>query len=172
MWFRKPQWAAHLPETGRTMDISSLTKLTSNPQVRQLVMSLLGQLGGKAGGGANMAGLMQNLGSNGLGEQVRSWVSTGDNQPITPDQITKAIGPEQLHRAAESAGMSDKQAADSLAKVLPQMVDQASPSGQPPQAADFEQLFNRLFSGQPQPAGAGQGSAQRKASTPGRAPRK
>src|SRR5690349_17665526 len=130
------------------MDLSSLMKLASNPQVRQLVMSLLGQLGGKGGGGANMAGLMQNMGSNGLGEQVKSWVGTGDNQPVTPDQITKAVGPEQLHRAAESAGMSDKQAADSLSKVLPQVVDQASPAGQTPQATDFEKLFNQLFSGQ------------------------
>ena len=125
-------------------------KLASNPQVRQLVMSLLGQLGGKGGGGANMAGLVQNLNSNGLGEQVKSWVGTGDNKPVTPDQITQAVGPEQLHRAAESAGMSDQQAADSLSKVLPQVVDQASPSGQMPQSNDFEKLFKQLFSGQGQ----------------------
>jgi len=132
------------------MDLSSLMKLASNPQVRQLVMSLLGQLGGKGGGGANMAGLVQNLNSNGLGEQVKSWVGTGDNKPVTPDQITQAVGPEQLHRAAESAGMSDQQAADSLSKVLPQVVDQASPSGQMPQSNDFEKLFKQLFSGQGQ----------------------
>jgi uncharacterized protein YidB (DUF937 family) len=135
------------------MDLNALMKLANNTQMRQLVMSLINQRGGQAGTGQNMAGLIQNLDRAGLHDQVTSWIGTGDNTPISSKQLTQAIGSDHLHEAAEAAGMSDKQAADSLAKVLPQVVDQASPSGQVPEAADFEQLFGRLF---------GEGGATRK----------
>lgn len=128
------------------MDVSSLMKLAANPQVRQLVMSLLSQMG-KSGGGNNMAGLLDNMSGAGLGDQVKSWVGTGDNAPVTPAQVTQAIGSDQLHEAATAAGMTDQAAADSLAKVLPQVVDQATPTGTPPAPIDFEKVISQLFSG-------------------------
>jgi uncharacterized protein YidB (DUF937 family) len=133
------------------MDLSSLLKLASNPQVRGVVMSLIQQMsnkGGSAKGGANMNGLLENLNSSGLGDQVKSWVGTGDNKPITPDQVTQAIGADQIAQAAKDAGCTPQQAASDLAKVLPQIVDTATPTGAAPAPTDFDEMFAKIFGGQ------------------------
>jgi uncharacterized protein YidB (DUF937 family) len=129
------------------MDLGALMKLASNPQVRNLVMSLIGSMGGsKQSNGAKMAGLVGDLQDKGLGDQVNSWVGTGQNKPVTGQEITKALGPETIAHAAQDAGMTPQQASEELAKVLPQVVDTATPSGQPPQANDFDALFKKLMS--------------------------
>jgi uncharacterized protein YidB (DUF937 family) len=141
------------------MDLSSIMKMASNPQIRNLVMSLLGQMGGKGSGanmgGANMAGLLDNMKASGLDDQVKSWVGTGENQPVTADQVTQAIGADKLQAAAKQAGCSPQQAADDLAKVLPQMVDTATPTGKAPTANDFNALFQK-FMGSSDPKGVSQ----------------
>jgi uncharacterized protein YidB (DUF937 family) len=130
------------------MDLSSLIKLASNPQVRNLVMSLIGQFGGKDGKpGASMNSLLDNLNSAGAGDQVKSWIGTGDNKPISPEQVTKAFGADHIAQAAKDAGVSPQEAATELSKVLPQVVDAAAPTGQAPAPTDFEQMFSKLFGG-------------------------
>jgi uncharacterized protein YidB (DUF937 family) len=128
------------------MDLNALIKLASNPQVRNLVMSLLGQMGGgNKAGGQSMNGLLENLNSSGMGDQVKSWVGTGDNKPVTADQVTQAIGADKIAQAAKDAGMSPQAAADDLAKVLPQIVDTATPTGATPQPQNFDDMFAKLF---------------------------
>ncbi len=131
------------------MDLNSLLKLASNPQIRGVVMSLIQQMGkgGGAKGGASMNGLLENLNANGMGEQVKSWVGTGDNKPITPEQVTQAIGPDQIAVAAKAAGCTPEQASADLAKVLPQIVDTATPTGAPAAPADYDEMFTKLFGG-------------------------
>jgi uncharacterized protein YidB (DUF937 family) len=130
------------------MDLNSLIKLASNPQVRNVVMSLISQMskgGGAAKGGAGMNNLLENLNANGMGDQVKSWVGTGDNQPITPEQVTQAIGPEQIVQAAKDAGCTPEQASADLAKVLPQLVDTATPAGKPAAPTEYDEMFTKLF---------------------------
>jgi len=150
MLFRAPHRAAQTGERGK-MDLNALLKLASNPQIRSLVTSLLGQHG-KGGGaqpvnGANMAGLVDNLKSAGLGDQVKSWVGTGDNKAVTAAQMTQAIGADKIQKAALDAGLTPQAAADDLAKVLPSMIDQATPNGKAPSAKDFDTLLQRLMGG-------------------------
>jgi uncharacterized protein YidB (DUF937 family) len=135
------------------MDLSALMKMASNPQVRSLVMSLVNQMGGKGGAkpGTGMNSLIDNLSSSGMDDQVKSWVGTGDNKVITPDQVTQAFGADHIAQAAKDAGCTPQEAASELSKVLPQVVDTASPSGQAPNAGDFDQMFAKLFG--PQAAG-------------------
>jgi uncharacterized protein YidB (DUF937 family) len=129
------------------MDLSSLMKMASNPQIRSLVMSLIGQMGGKGGvkPGVGMNNLMDNLSTSGMDAQVKSWVGTGDNKPISPDEVTKALGADHIAQAAKDAGCTPQEAAIEFSKVLPQVVDTASPTGQAPGTADFEQMFAKLF---------------------------
>jgi uncharacterized protein YidB (DUF937 family) len=135
------------------MDLNPITKMASNPEIRNLIMSVIGQMGkgGGAGasGGKNMSGLLENMNSAGLGDQVKSWVGTGDNKPVTPEQLTQAIGADHIQQAAKDAGVSPQVAADQLAKVLPQVVDTATPTGKAPSATDFEQMFMKLFNNKP-----------------------
>ena len=90
--------AAELRETGQiSWVLSALLKMVSDPQVRSPVMSLINQMGGKGGGGgANMNGLLENFNQAGMGDQVKSWVGTGDNKSITPDQVTQALGADHI----------------------------------------------------------------------------
>jgi len=56
-----------------------------------LLQAVAGML---AGGG--LAGLVKSFQSKGLGDVIGSWVSTGQNLPISPDQVAHALGPDQL----------------------------------------------------------------------------
>ena len=67
--------------------------------------------GGLAGG---LAGLVQQLQQGGLGEAAASWVSTGQNLPVSPEQLQQALGPQVLGQLAGSVGLDAGQAAGLL----------------------------------------------------------
>lgn len=78
-----------------------------------------------------------------------SWVSDGANLPVSPDQITHALGPDQLGQIARQAGIDPGAISGQLAKVLPGVVDQLTASGQVPGASDLQaglgDLLKRLL---------------------------
>lgn len=82
-------------------------------------------------------GLMWKLSRSGLGQQAESWVSTGENQPITGSQVRRAIDSRQLNAMADQAGMTPEETSDQLARVLPVVVNQATPQGQLPDNDPF-----------------------------------
>jgi uncharacterized protein YidB (DUF937 family) len=84
-------------------------------------------------GGLN--GLLQQFQSSGLADQVKSWVSTGANQPVTADQVQQALG-NQVSALAQQSGGSMQNVAQSLATMLPQLVDQLTPQGVMPENND------------------------------------
>ncbi len=99
--------------------------------------------GGLAGG---LAGLVQQLQQGGLGEAAASWVSTGQNLPVSGDQLAQALGPQVLGQLAGSVGLDATQAAGPLAQWLPQVVDALTPQGQLPQAgADLGSLLPQVL---------------------------
>src|ERR1700691_6296104 len=63
-------------------------------------------------------GIVAQLEAQGLGGAVRSWVGTGANQPITPDQVHQALGSDALKQLAAKLGMSPEDLAAKLSKVL------------------------------------------------------
>jgi uncharacterized protein YidB (DUF937 family) len=111
--------------------------------------NILGQLGGTAGGGGSgglgglLGGGLGNLGQIleqvGMGDQMKSWVSNGQNMPISPDQVNHAFGPDQIGRLAEATGMTREQAADELSQLLPDLVNGLTPAGRMPQDDEVSQ---------------------------------
>jgi uncharacterized protein YidB (DUF937 family) len=111
---------------------------------------VLGKIGGQQGqeGGLNsitklfnanggLQGIMAKLSSNGQGQQVQSWVGTGDNQPVSGSQVREALSDDSLNKMAQQAGTTPEKVSDDVAQILPQMVNKATPQGQvPPQADD------------------------------------
>ncbi|MBU6260310.1 MAG: DUF937 domain-containing protein [Burkholderiales bacterium] len=100
------------------------------------VVGMLGQGGaggGAAGGLGGLMGLVEKLQQSGLGPQVASWIGTGQNQPVTGDQVTSALGSGAVGQIAEQLGLSHGDAAGQLAQVLPGLIDKLSPNGQLPQ---------------------------------------
>src|SRR3954465_10569763 len=79
-------------------------------------------------------GVVNQFEQNGLGATVRSWVGTGANAPISPDDVHRAIGPELLQQLAAKTGMSVPELTQKLAQVLPQAVDHLTPGGTVPNA--------------------------------------
>jgi uncharacterized protein YidB (DUF937 family) len=74
-------------------------------------------------------GIVSQLEQQGLGGTVRSWVGTGANQPITPDQIHQAFGSDTVKQLAAKMGMTPEDLAAKLSQVLPQAIDKLTPGG-------------------------------------------
>ncbi len=79
-----------------------------------------------------LAGLVNMFNQKGLGDVVSSWVSTGKNLPISPDQIQAVLGSSQVQALAAKAGINPQTASAAIAQILPQLVDKATPNGQLP----------------------------------------
>ena len=84
---------------------------------------------GKLGG---LGGLMEKFNNAGLGDAAKSWVGTGENAPISGDQIGQVLGGDMMGELASTLGMSQGDAAGSLAQMLPGLIDQLTPNGQAP----------------------------------------
>lgn len=104
--------------------------------VEKVAPALIGML---AGGGA--AKLLHGFEASGLGGHAASWVGTGQNEPVTADQVTKALGSEQVSQFAAQAGIPADQAGAVLAQALPAAIDHVTPAGQLPDAAQVDQAL-------------------------------
>ena len=91
-----------------------------------------GQGGQGAGAAGGLGALLQQFQAAGLGEQVNSWVGTGQNLPITPDQLQSVFGNDGMSQMAEKMGLSTGDLGAQLSQLLPQAVDQLTPGGQLP----------------------------------------
>ena len=100
-----------------------------------LANSSQGGAGGGAGaGGASggLGGLLEQFQRGGLGDVMGSWIGTGQNQPISPDQLGGVLGDDLLGKLTQQTGMNPGDLLGQLSKMLPQMVDQATPEGKIP----------------------------------------
>jgi uncharacterized protein YidB (DUF937 family) len=79
-------------------------------------------------------GIVQQMERQGLGETVRSWVGTGTNQPISPDQVHQAFGLDTIRALAAKSGMDPQELAQKLAHVLPRAIDGLTPGGVVPKS--------------------------------------
>jgi uncharacterized protein YidB (DUF937 family) len=95
-----------------------------NPLLMML-LQLLQQNGG-------IGGLMGRMQQSGMGDQVQSWIGTGQNQPIAPDALSQIFGQGQLGQIAQQLGMSQQETAGGLAQMLPELVNEMTPQGQIP----------------------------------------
>lgn len=99
----------------------------------QLASSLLQRVGG-------IRGLQTLLISSGLGQQVDSWIGTGENRSVSGEQLGQALqngGVEDLVRdAAAKMGLDTDQLHGQLAQILPGVVDHLTPNGEVPAEGD------------------------------------
>jgi uncharacterized protein YidB (DUF937 family) len=63
---------------------------------------------------------------------VSSWVSTGKNLPISPEQVLQGLGRDNVKNLASQAGVGTNDVTSMLAKILPQVVDNLTPQGKVP----------------------------------------
>jgi uncharacterized protein YidB (DUF937 family) len=119
-----------------------LDSLENSPALR----GVLGQLGAAVlpavlgevmgtGSQGSLNAIVAKLEQAGLGDQVRSWIGTGQNLPITADQVRQVLGNETVKQLAAKYNIPVDQIAELLAHQLPLAVDHASPDGKLPHSA-------------------------------------
>jgi uncharacterized protein YidB (DUF937 family) len=120
-----------------------------------LLDNVMGKLGGQkdgegAGGSAGglqaltkllsanggVQGLMAKMSSNGMGQQVQSWVGHGENKPVSGAQVSQALDTDSLSKMAQETGSTPEKVSEDVAKVLPEVVNKATPDGQVPKQGD------------------------------------
>jgi len=126
----------------------------------QIVAALLAQRAGGAGSGlggvgaagglGGLAGLAEQFQRGGLGDVMNSWIGTGQNLPISPDQLGGVLGGDLLGELTRHTGMGQDDLLGQLSQVLPQMVDRATPEGRIPEGGlgDIGAILER-FGGVP-----------------------
>ena len=76
-----------------------------------------------------LSGLVQSFQDKGLGDIISSWVGTGENLPITAEQIKEGLGSDMIQNLAAKAGISQEDISAKLAEFLPGVIDKLTPDG-------------------------------------------
>ena len=100
-----------------------------------LAGEILNLLGGQQSGG--LGGLVQQFAGKGLGNIINSWVSTGQNLPITPQQVEHGLGGDVISQLAGKLGIAPGEITQQLSSMLPTVVDKLTPEGKIPEQNDL-----------------------------------
>ena len=101
------------------------------PQGQQMAQAVIGMMTqqGQGQGAAGLTNMIAMFENNGMGEMVKSWVGTGANMPVNPQQIMQALGQGNVQNIAQQMGVDANQASTQLAKLLPDLINQMTPNG-------------------------------------------
>ena len=96
-----------------------------------MAMDLVKQHGG-------VGNLISQLQQGGLGDAISSWVSNqSGNMPVSGSQLQQALGSDTVNQLAQKFGEDANQAREMLAKIMPNLVDHATPNGSTQDADGF-----------------------------------
>ena len=102
-----------------------------------LVDIVMGLITNPQSGG--LQGLIQTFKEKGLGDAMGSWISTGQNQPVSGDQIQHALGGNFIQQIAQQLGSSKSEVSGGLANLLPDIIDKLTPTGKLPEGDQLNQ---------------------------------
>ncbi len=102
-----------------------------------LISEVISMIQNRPGG---LGGLLQSFQQGGLGHVFQSWVASGQNLPVSPDQLQGTVGPEWISKIAQATGLPQAQVEQHLSTLLPQIIDHLTPNGQMPQGDLGSQL--------------------------------
>jgi uncharacterized protein YidB (DUF937 family) len=94
--------------------------------------------------GGGLSKMMQGAQASGLSGQADSWVGTGANAQVSPQEIRSVVGEETVRELAQEAGVPEDEAAGALAQIVPQLVNGLTPNGQLPSDDEVEQLVAKF----------------------------
>ena len=100
---------------------------------------LKGNLGGLLAGGAagsvisgGLGDLLKQLQQSGHGDTANSWVGPGQNKPIAPGDLAKALGADQISGLMSQTGLSRDELLSGLSQQLPDVINHLTPEGRLP----------------------------------------
>lgn len=83
--------------------------------------------GGKA---EKLPDVVRQFEEKGMRDVVDSWVRTGPNKQVERRQIEDVFGSRELERMAKQKGIDPNDLAEVLAKYIPRIIDELTPTGQ------------------------------------------
>jgi len=108
---------------------------------------LKGGLGGLLAGGAagsvlsgGLNDLLKQFQQSGHGDVAQSWVGSGPNKAISPNDLASALGADRINAVASFSGMSREELLNGLSQQLPEVVDQLTPDGRLPNDEEASRL--------------------------------
>lgn len=113
----------------------------------QILTSLASSLIADHSSGQGLGGLMQQFESAGLGHLMQSWVGSGQNLPISAEQIQQVLGNQFVQQFAQQHGIDLSTASATIARVLPELVNQVTPNGQVPVQGQVQSILASLLGG-------------------------
>lgn len=109
-----------------------------------LIKGIVEMISSKEGGG--LGGVIQSFQQKGLGNIISSWIGTGPNAPISPEQVKEGLGSERIQSLAAKAGISTEETAAKLSVQMPELIDKATPNGVVPEGGILDQGFDFIKS--------------------------
>jgi uncharacterized protein YidB (DUF937 family) len=91
-----------------------------------------------------LAGLQSMFSQGGLGNIVNSWISNGQNMPVSASQLQNVLHGGALQQAAQQSGMDTSQLTGLMASLLPHLVNHLTPNGQVPDASALQKMLSGL----------------------------
>ena len=85
--------------------------------------------------------LLQRFQQKGYSQQAASWVSTGPNEELAPQDVNDVVGMDELSRLSQQLGVSQDEVSSGMAQILPEMVNHMTPQGNVPD--DSDDVLNR-----------------------------
>ena len=100
---------------------------------------LKGTLGGLLAGGAagsvisgGLGDLLKQFQQSGQGDTANSWVTSGPNKQIAPNDLANALGADQINLLTSQTGLSREDLLSSLSEHLPNVINHLTPDGRLP----------------------------------------
>jgi len=87
-----------------------------------------------------LGGLVKQFEQGGLGDVAKSWIGSGQNQPISSNQLSSVLGPKIIEVLAQKTGLSGQELTSQLSQVLPGIVDKLTPHGRMPTQSEVTNL--------------------------------
>jgi uncharacterized protein YidB (DUF937 family) len=106
--------------------------------------AVVNAIGGLIQSQGGLENLVNNFHQKGFGSIVASWVGTGQNLPISAEQVQSMLGSDQVQAMAQKLGFSPQEMSGHLAEMLPQVIDKLTPNGTIPQGGGLGALMGML----------------------------
>jgi uncharacterized protein YidB (DUF937 family) len=109
---------------------------------------LQGPLGGLLAGGAagsvlsgGLNDLLKQFQQSGQGDVAKTWVDNGPNKEISPDDLAKTLGIDQIKTLMAHSGLSRDELLAGLSQQLPELINQLTPSGRLPTEQELSRII-------------------------------
>jgi uncharacterized protein YidB (DUF937 family) len=89
------------------------------------------------GSGGGLGSLIESFRKGGFEDIIKSWIGTGPNKQISPNQVQQALGPETIDDLSRESGMPKEDLLTQLSRLLPDVVDKLSPNGKLPSESEL-----------------------------------